>query len=121
MCSSDLYPDRTQVFKFALYLIFDNKASERHTVLEINARDRRGLLYDLTRILGDNKVSVLSAHVSTFGVRAVDVFYIRELDGRKITNKVRLKSLEKKLIEASQQRLKPKGAKKAGSKKRGAT
>ena len=96
-----LYPDRTQVFKFAPSLVFDNKASEAHTVLEINARDRRGLLYDLTRVLGDNKVSILSAHISTFGVRAVDVFYIRELDGRKITNKVRLKSLERKLIEAA--------------------
>ena len=112
-----LYPDRRQVFKFAPYLIFDNKASESHTVLEINARDRRGLLYDLTRVLGDNKVSVLSAHVSTFGLRAVDVFYVRELDGRKITNKTRLKSLETKLIDAAQKKVPQTSLKKTSLKK----
>ncbi|MBV1900745.1 MAG: hypothetical protein KUG56_03630, partial [Kordiimonadaceae bacterium] len=43
----------------------------------------------------------LSAHVSTIGERAVDVFYIRDLIGQKITNKVRLRNLEDKLLKAS--------------------
>lgn len=93
---------RTDVFKIEPVVLFDNRASEGHTLLEINAKDRRGLLYDLTRVLGKNKVSVLSAHVATYGERAVDVFYIQELDGRKITNSNRLKSLEKKLLKAAE-------------------
>ena len=92
---------KSDVFNVEPVVLFYNRVSEQHTLLEINAKDRRGLLYDLTRVLGKNKVSVLSAHVATYGERAVDVFYIQELDGRKITNGNRLKSLEKKLLTAA--------------------
>jgi [protein-PII] uridylyltransferase len=97
----EVVPSRRDVFKVAPFVIFDNKASARHTLLEINARDRRGLLYDLTQVLYKNKVSVVSAHVATYGERAVDVFYVQELDGWKISNKKRLLSLEEKLIAAT--------------------
>ena len=96
-----LVPDRTEVFTVEPFVVFDNRASDRFTVMETNARDREGLLHDLTEVLFKNRVSVESAHVSTFGVRAVDVFYLSELDGRKITNDRRLKSLEAKILKTA--------------------
>ena len=96
-----LVAKKSDVFNVEPVVLFDNRVSEHHTLLEMNAKDRRGLLYKLTRVLGKNRVSVLSAHVATYGERAVDVFYIQELDGRKITNSNRLKSLEKKLLTAA--------------------
>jgi [protein-PII] uridylyltransferase len=42
-----------------------------------------------------------SAHIATYGERAVDTFYITDLFGGKIENKARLKALETRLIEAS--------------------
>jgi [protein-PII] uridylyltransferase len=92
---------KSDVFSVEPIVLFDNRASEQHTLLEMNAKDRRGLLHKLTRELWKNRVSVLSAHVATYGERAVDVFYIQELDGKKITNANRLKSLEKKLLVAA--------------------
>ncbi|MEE8371134.1 MAG: [protein-PII] uridylyltransferase, partial [Sphingomonadales bacterium] len=94
-------PRRTDVFKVEPLAIFDNKASSKYTVLEINARDRTGLLYDLTSVLYAERVSVFSAHIATYGERAVDVLYIQELDGRKVTHAGRLKSLERKLLAAA--------------------
>ena len=96
-------PRRTDVFKVEPLAIFDNRASSMYTVLEINARDRTGLLYDLTSVLHGQRISIYSAHIATYGERAVDVFYIQELDGRKITHPGRLRSLESKLLEAAGQ------------------
>ena len=96
-------PRRTDVFKVEPLAIFDNRASSIYTVLEINARDRTGLLYDLTSVLYGQRISIYSAHIATYGERAVDVFYIQELDGRKITHPGRLRSLESKLLKAAGQ------------------
>ena len=96
-----MVPDRTSVFTVEPFVVIDNRASDRFTVMEANARDRQGLLYDLTQALSSSRVSVESAHISTIGERAVDVFYLSELDGRKITNARRLKNLEDKVLKAS--------------------
>ena len=96
-------PRRTDVFKVEPLAIFDNRASSKYTVLEINARDRTGLLYDLTSVLYGQRVTIYSAHIATYGERAVDTFYMQELDGRKITHAGRLASLERKLLAAAGQ------------------
>ena len=96
-----IFERRTAFFKVEPIVLFDNNASNRYTVLEINARDRVGLLYDLTRVLSDQNVSVESAHIATYGERAVDVFYIMELNGQKITNGNRIRSLKGKLLLAT--------------------
>lgn len=54
------------------------EASARATVLEVRADDRPGLLYAVLRALAEIEVSVRSAHVTTFGPQAVDVFYVQE-------------------------------------------
>jgi [protein-PII] uridylyltransferase len=92
---------RAEAFDIAANIIIDNKASNRFTVLEIHARDKPALLFNLAYTLFQSKVTVHSAHVSTYGERAVDTFYITDLLGGKIENKSRLQTLERRLLEAS--------------------
>jgi [protein-PII] uridylyltransferase len=46
-------------------------------------------------------VTLHSAHIATYGERAVDTFYMTDLFGGKIENKARLKTLENKLLDAA--------------------
>jgi [protein-PII] uridylyltransferase len=89
---------RAEVFNSEPNVLIDNKASNRFTVLEVNALDRPALLYGLTYALFQAKVTIHSAHIATYGERAIDVFYLTDLTGDKITNTTRLKSLEKRLL-----------------------
>jgi [protein-PII] uridylyltransferase len=92
---------RHRPLKIEPFVVFDNQASNSHTVLEINARDRSGLLYDLARAIYLAKVSVVSAHIATIGARAVDVFYVQNLQGNKIKRKDSLAKIEKALLAAT--------------------
>ncbi len=93
-------PRRTDVFKVEPLVLIDNNASRTRTVIEVNGRDRAGLLYDVTRALFDLNLSISSAHIETYGERAVDVFYVKDLYGLKITSATKLKAIEKRLLEA---------------------
>jgi len=96
-----VFGNKEAAFEIESVVLIDNKASNWSTVIEVNAKDRPGVLYDLAYALYRLKLSVFSAHVATYGERAVDVFYVRDLVGQKITNKVRLRNIEQKLLKAS--------------------
>ena len=78
-------------------VIIDNQSSNRFTVIEINGRDRIGLLYDLTEALYKLNLNIGSAHVTTFGEKAIDVFYVTDLTGGKIENTARRMQIENAL------------------------
>jgi len=80
---------------------FDNAASNRFTVIEVNARDRPALLNRLARSLFEAKLMVHSAHIATYGERAVDTFYVTDLLGEKVDAAARLRAVEKRLLEAA--------------------
>jgi [protein-PII] uridylyltransferase len=84
---------------------FDNAASNRFTVIEVNARDRPALLSRLARALFEAKLMVHSAHIATYGERAVDTFYVTDLLGEKVDASARLKAVEKKLLEAAEEQV----------------
>ena len=92
---------RADAFKVEPNVLIDNRASNRYTVVEINARDRPALLNSLTHALFQAKVTIHSAHIATYGERAVDVFYLTDLTGEKIVSPQRLKSLEKNLLDVA--------------------
>jgi [protein-PII] uridylyltransferase len=101
LAKSPAMPSRTRkVFTVAPNVLIDNNASHSHTVIEVNGRDRPGFVYDVTRALFDLKLTISSAHIATFGERAVDTFYVRDLFGHKITHEGRLKAIEDKLLDA---------------------
>jgi [protein-PII] uridylyltransferase len=92
---------RAESFEVHPQVFFDNQASGRFTVIEVNARDRPALLNKLAYALFTSKLMVNSAHVTQFGERAVDTFYVTDLLGGKVTGKERLKRVEKALLEAA--------------------
>lgn len=92
---------RADAFTIAPSVFIDNKASNRFTVIEVNAQDRPALLYQLSHALFQSKVTVHSAHVATYGERAVDTFYVTDLLGGRIDSAARVKTLEKRLLEAA--------------------
>ena len=81
-------------------VVIDNKASNTHTVLEVNGRDRPGLLHDVTAAISQEGLQIASAHVTTYGVRAVDVFYIKDVFGLKVENERKLSQLRDALLKA---------------------
>ncbi len=93
-------PDRIKVFKVPPRVIIDNQASATHTVIEINGRDRSGFLYLVTGALFSLSLQISSAKISTFGERAVDVFYVKDGFGMKITHEGRLATIRETLLAA---------------------
>ena len=92
---------RADAFTIQPNVLIDNKASNRYTVIEVNAADRPALLNALAYALFQSKVTISSAHIATYGERAVDTFYVTDLIGGKVDEAVRLKALEKRLLEAA--------------------
>lgn len=93
-------PSRTRVFKVTPRVLIDNKASRTHTVVEVNGRDRRGLLHDVTRALTGTGVQISSAKVSTYGESVVDVFYVKDLFGMKVERPEKLRQIKETLLAA---------------------
>ena len=92
---------RQEAFRVEPQVFIDNRASNRLTVVEVNALDRPALLFALTYALYGLKIAIHSAHVATYGERAVDTFYLTDLMGEKITSPTRLKALERRLLEVA--------------------
>ena len=46
-------------------------------IIEVTAKDRPGLLYDIAEIFRDEYIDVLSAHIEVEGTKAIDVFYVK--------------------------------------------
>ncbi|HQS98557.1 MAG TPA: HD domain-containing protein, partial [Novosphingobium sp.] len=95
---------RADAFDVRPIVIFDNKASNRFTVIEIGSRDRPALLNRLARALFEARLVVHSAHIATYGERAVDTFYVTDVLGEKIADEARMKTVEKRLLEAAEDR-----------------
>jgi [protein-PII] uridylyltransferase len=92
---------RAGAFPIQPAISIDNEASSRYTVVEVNARDRAALLCGLARALYQSKATIRSAHIATYGERAVDVFYLTDLHGEKIVSASRLKTLHARLLAAA--------------------
>ncbi len=80
---------RAQAFSVQPRVIIDNTSSNKHTVIEINGLDRVGLLHHLTDALFQLNLNIASAHITTFGEKIIDVFYVTDLTGAKIENESR--------------------------------
>ena len=92
---------RAGTFDVAPRVTFDNNASNRFTVVEVNARDRPALLNRLARALFESNLVVQSAHVTAYGERAADTFYVTDLTGHKVTAEERLSEIEQRLLYAA--------------------
>ncbi|MEM9348843.1 MAG: [protein-PII] uridylyltransferase [Pseudomonadota bacterium] len=96
----DKLKKRERPFKVATHITFDNDGSDIYTIIEVDTRDRPGLLHDLCQTLAGANIYIASAVIATYGEQVVDSFYVKDMFGLKLLNESRVRSLEKKLREA---------------------
>jgi [protein-PII] uridylyltransferase len=100
LADRDKMKKRERGFRFPTHITFDNEGSEIYTIIEVDTRDRPGLLYDLTRTLAANNMYIASAVIATYGAQVVDAFYVKDMFGLKLHAKHRQENLERKLRQA---------------------
>jgi [protein-PII] uridylyltransferase len=88
---------RISAFKVQPDVTIDNSLSNDLTVIEVRGLDRPGLLFHLTKTIGDLNLDIASAHIATYGEKAIDVFYVTDLLGGKITNENRQNQIREAL------------------------
>jgi len=88
---------RAAAFRLLPEVVINNQMSERFSVIEVSGLDRPGLLYDLTSALSDLGLDINSAHIATYGERAVDVFYVTDLQGAQVADDEREARIQRRL------------------------
>ncbi|MBY5934849.1 [protein-PII] uridylyltransferase [Tateyamaria omphalii] len=96
----DKVKKREKAFKVPTHITFDNEGSDIYTIIEVDTRDRPGLLHDLTRTLAASNVYIANAVIATYGEQVVDTFYVKDMFGLKYYSESKQKTLEKKLRAA---------------------
>ena len=91
-------PARLRAMSVPPRVIVTNKRSKTHTVIEVNGRDRPGLLYQLTYHIAQMGLQINSASVSTYGEKAVDVFYVRDIFGLQVRSDDMAEKIKSKLM-----------------------
>lgn len=95
----DKVKKRESQFRFPTHVTFDDDGSDIYTIVEVDTRDRPGLLYDLTRALASSNIYIASAVIATYGAQVVDTFYVKDMFGLKLSRS-REEALERRLCEA---------------------
>ncbi len=88
---------RRGAFAIEPEVTIDNSLSSRYTVVEVSGLDRPGLLRDLTGSLSGLNLNIGSAHIVTFGEKAVDSFYVTDLTGQKINSAAKQAAIKRRL------------------------
>ena len=96
----DRIKKREKAFKVPTHITFDNEGSDIYTIIEVDTRDRPGLLHDLTRTFAASNVYVANAVIATYGEQVVDTFYVKDMFGLKYHSPEKQKALDAKLRKA---------------------
>ncbi|WP_187969337.1 [protein-PII] uridylyltransferase [Aquibium microcysteis] len=93
-------PKRGQkVFRLEPRAEVRNTLSNRFSVIEVEGLDRPGLLSEITGAISDLSLDIASAHITTFGEKVIDTFYVTDLTGQKVENPTRQAAIRARLIE----------------------
>jgi [protein-PII] uridylyltransferase len=95
---------RLKPFALPAQVSVSNAISEKFTVIEVSGLDRIGLLYALTREISNLSLTIGSAHIGTYGEKAVDVFYVTDLTGQKIHVKQRQRKIRDAVMDVFERR-----------------
>ncbi|MCX7567788.1 [protein-PII] uridylyltransferase [Sulfitobacter sp. F26169L] len=96
----DKIKKREKAFRVPTSITFDNDGSEIYTIIEVDTRDRPGLLYDLARTFAEMNVYIANAVIATYGEQVVDTFYVKDMFGLKYHSESKQRTLEKRLRQA---------------------
>jgi len=91
-------PERMRSFQVTPRVLIDNEASSTHTIIEINGRDRPGLLHDVTMALTRLNLQIASAKISTYGHKVIDIFYVKDIFGLKVVETTKHKRIRAALL-----------------------
>jgi len=91
---------RAAAFAISPSVAIDNEASHNATVIEASGRDRPGLLEALARTISEADLSIQSAHIESYGERAVDAFYVVTAQGEKVREAKAMAALRARITEA---------------------
>ena len=78
----------------------DNEASDNATIVDVYTYDRGGLLYDITKALRELNLSVEYAKISTKVDQVVDIFYVVDNKGKKITDEKSIENIKTAIFNA---------------------
>ena len=76
-----------------------NTLSNRFSVIEVEGLDRPGLLSEITGALSDLSLDIASAHITTFGEKVIDTFYVTDLTNGKIESATKQEAIRARLIK----------------------
>ena len=96
----DKIKKRERDFKVPTVITFDNTGSDIYTIIEVDTRDRPGLLFELTKTLSNSNIYIASAVIATYGEQAVDVFYVKDMFGLKLHSKAKQDKISASLTDA---------------------
>ena len=92
---------RLEELEFPAGIAIDNKAHPTYTLVQIEAPDRVGLLYDLLTALEQEGTNIVLSRISTQKGAAIDTFYITDSSSRaKINDSHRMAALQRRLRSA---------------------
>lgn len=91
---------RSDAFAVPPQVVIDNKASETHTVIEVVGRNRTGFLNKIAWTLNQQGLRIAQSRISSYGERAVDVFYVKDVFGLKMEQEAKIASVRKALLQA---------------------
>ncbi|QKV19566.1 [protein-PII] uridylyltransferase [Oricola thermophila] len=93
-----------KAFSIEPSVAINNTLSNRFSVIEVEGLDRPGILSEITGALSDLRLDIHSAHITTFGEKVVDTFYVTDLTGHKLTDPSRQKRIRRVLEDVLQGR-----------------
>ena len=88
----------TRAFRIEPRADIRNTLSNRFSVIEVACLDRPGLLSEITGAISDLSLDIASAHITTFGEKVIDTFYVTDLTGQKVESQTRQDNIKKTLI-----------------------
>ncbi|MCO5155952.1 MAG: [protein-PII] uridylyltransferase [Aquamicrobium sp.] len=88
----------TRAFRVEPRVEIRNTLSNRFSVVEVRCLDRPGLLSEITGALSDLSLDIASAHITTFGEKVIDTFYVTDLTGHKIESPGRQEKIRATLV-----------------------
>ena len=92
-------PRQVRMFDTKTAIDFTRDPAKQRTVMELVTGDRPGLLSDVSRVFVAMGIDIDTAKILTIGERAEDVFYISNVSGEALSDKI-CAELRQRLIES---------------------